>query len=151
MAEPDDEFDRPFHHPERDLDRLRRIIRYQRWMIAVVLAQLVLWFGFIVLTTLRHDMGREPIRFPIFLTLILNGVGALFVFLMLLELRGAFSAVTLALAALFPCVGLLVITMVNSYATTELKRNGVNVGLFGASLADLEDRPSLYDDEDAGW
>jgi hypothetical protein len=48
-------------------------------------------------------------------------------------------------------MGLLVIVLVNGYATSELRKNGVKVGAFGASSADIADRPSLYDDEDAGW
>jgi hypothetical protein len=49
-------------------------------------------------------------------------------------------------------MGLIILTLVNGYATTELKKHGVAVGVFGASLDAVEDRPSLYDaDEDSGW
>jgi hypothetical protein len=40
---------------------------------------------------------------------------------------------------------------VNGYATTELRKHGVSVGTFGANLTDVVERPSPYDDEDAGW
>jgi hypothetical protein len=92
------------------------------------------------------------IQLPVAFTFILGGVGAIFVFLLSWELRGAFAAVVFGLATFFPCIGLLIITLVNGYATTELKKHGVRVGLFGATLDDLEERRSPYDvDEDAGW
>lgn len=149
----DDEFNQPFSRPgERDAGGLRRIVRYQRWLIAVVLAQLALWLGFLVLTGLGRDVGRGAMQFPVALTLILGAVGAVFVFLIMWELQGVVAAAGFGLATLFPCIGLLVITLANGYATTELKKYGVRVGLFGASTEDVEDRPSPYDvDEDAGW
>jgi hypothetical protein len=156
MAEPDDEFDRPFDDHERDLkrdtERLRRLARYQRWLIAVVLGQLVVWLGFIVLMVLGREIGRDPMRLPMMLTVVLNGIGAIFLALTMVELGRPLGATIFGFAALFPCIGLLIITLVNSYATTELQKHGVKVGLFGANLADIENRPSPYDiDEDAGW
>jgi hypothetical protein len=144
-----DEFDRPAG--ERSADDLRRIVRYQRWLIAVVLAQLALWGGVIALTVLNR--GRGPgMDFPMALTLILGAVGGIFVFLLSWELRGAFGAIAFGFATLVPCLGLLILTMVNGYATAELKKHGVKVGLFGASLDDIRERPGPYDiDEDAGW
>jgi hypothetical protein len=144
-----DEYDRP--GGGRPADQLRRIARYQRWLIAVVLGQLVLWLAFIVLMALDPNDVGDAIAFPMVLTLILGGVGAVFVFLTAWELRGAFAALVFGLATFVPCMGLLVITLVNGYATAELKKHGLRVGLFGASAADVEDRRSLYDDEDAGW
>jgi hypothetical protein len=136
---------------ERSLDSLRRIARYQRWLIAVVLAQLALWGGYIAILVLSGPR-RPHMDFPVILTFILGGVGGIFVFLLSWELRGAFAALIFGLATFVPCMGLLILTLVNGYATNELRKNGVKVGVFGASLANIEDRPSLYgDDEDAGW
>lgn len=147
----DDESDHPFDRPEYDPERLRRLARYQRWLIAVVLAQLVVWFGFVVVLISSRNLDGGAIRVPIVLTFVLNVVGAIHVFLASWELRGAVAAVGFGLATLFPFLGLLIITMVNGQATTELKKHGVYVGIFGASAADIVDRPSPYDDEDAGW
>jgi hypothetical protein len=147
----DDEFDHPLGRPKYDPERLRRLARYQRWLIAVVLAQLVLWFGFVVVLIFGRNLGAGAIKMPIVLTFVLNVVGAVYVFLASWDLRGAFAAACSGLATLFPFIGLLVITMVNSEATRELKKNGVKVGIFGASAADIVGRPSPYDDEDAGW
>ena len=146
-----DEFDRP--GAERTPDELRRIVRYQRWLIAVVLAQLALWGGFIGLVALANGrIGEDAMRFPVALTFILGGVGGIFVFLLAWELRGAFGAVVFGLATVIPCMGLIVLTLVNGYAAAELRKHGVKVGVFGASVADIDERPSPYDDEeDAGW
>ena len=145
-----DEFDRP--EGGRTAEELRRIVRYQRWLVAVVLGQLALWLGFIALGLLGAGFGGDAINFPAVLTLILGGVGGVFVFLTAWELRGAFAAVAFGLMTVVPCMGLMIIVLVNDYATKELKKHGVPVGIFGASLADIDDRPSLYDDsEDAGW
>jgi hypothetical protein len=145
-----DEFDGP--GAGRSADELKRIVRYQRWLIAVVLGQLALWLGFIALSVIGRSNPADALSFPVVLTVILGGVGGVFVFLIAWELRGAFAAVVFGLATVVPCMGLIVLTLVNGYATTELKKHGVRVGVFGASLADVDERPSPYDpDEDAGW
>lgn len=143
----DDEFGGP---DERSADGLRRIVRYQRWLIAVVLAQLALWGGFIALLLLSKGRDNE-VQFPVIFTVILGVVGGVFVFLLSWELRGPFAATVFGLATVVPCMGLLILTLVNGYATTELRKHGVPVGVFGARLADIDDRPSPYEDEDAGW
>ena len=145
-----EDFDRP--GSERSADSLRRIVRYQRWLIAVVLAQLALWGGYTALGALSGGDFAGGMNFAVVLTFILGGVGGIFVFLLSWELRGAFAAVVLGLGTVVPCMGLIVLMLVNGYATNELKKNGVRVGVFGATLADIDDRPSLYgDDDDAGW
>ncbi len=143
-----EDFDRPGH--ERPVEELRRIARYQRWLVAVVLGQLVLWMGYLVLSILGSRL-EDDLRFPLVLTFILGGVGAVFVFLTSWELRGAFVAVVFAMATVVPCMGLLVIVLASGYATAELRKNGVRVGLFGASADEIRDRPSYYDDDETDW
>ena len=137
---------------ERSAEELKRIVRYQRWLIAVVLAQLALWLGFITLMVLGRGDMADAMEFPVVLTFILGATGGIFVFLLSWELRGAFAAVMFGLATVIPCMGLIILTLVNGYAVAELKKHGVKVGLFGASLADVDARPDPYAaDEDAGW
>lgn len=137
---------------ERSADELRRIARYQRWLIAVVLAQLVLWGGFVALAFLSGGRVGGAVRFPVVLTFALGALGGVFVFLLSWELRGGFVAVVFGLATVVPVLGLLVLTLANGYASDELRRHGVRVGTFGAHLDDIDNRRSPYDeDEDAGW
>lgn len=146
MAWLDDEFG----EGERSVASLKRVARHQRALIAVVLAQLALWAGYLGLTVLSR--GRNPgVEFAVLLTFVLGAAGAVYVFRLSWELRGGFAAVVFALATVPPCMGLIVLTLVNSYASAELKRHGIKVGVFGASERDVLARPSLYDDEDAGW
>ena len=41
------------------------------------------------------------------------------------------------LLALIPCIGLITLLIINSKATSILRRNGIRVGFLGANLADL--------------
>jgi hypothetical protein len=137
---------------DRSAAELERIIRYQRWLIAVVLMQLTVWGGFLGLALLgKIHLTGNVLRLPVVLTFILGGVGAIFVFLLSWELRGAFAAIAFGGATVFPVIGLLILTLVNGYATTELRKHGIKVGTFGAPPGALDKRQSLYDDEDAGW
>ena len=45
--------------------------------------------------------------------------------------------VLLGLLALIPCVGFVILFVVNSSATSVLQRNGIAVGLLGARLSDI--------------
>jgi ABC-type spermidine/putrescine transport system permease subunit II len=146
-----DDFDAP---AERSTEELKRIARYQSWLIAVVLAQLALWGGFIALMMLNKGRFNDrSLNFPIILTFILGAVGGIYVFMLSWELRGGFAAIVFGLATILPCMGLLILTLVNGYATAELRKHGIAVGVFGASPSDVDARESEYenDDEDAGW
>jgi len=59
--------------------------------------------------------------------------------------------VVFGLATVVPCLGLIVLTLVNGYATAELRKPRGEGRVFGANAADIDERPSPYDDEDAGW
>jgi hypothetical protein len=121
MATAWEDFERP--GGERSADELRRIIRYQRWLIAVVLGQLVVWGGFIALSMLgKIGLTNGAINVPITITFILGCVGGIFVFLLSYELRGTFAALAFGGMTVFPCMGLLILTLVNGYATTELRK-----------------------------
>ncbi|MDY3554663.1 hypothetical protein R5W24_003789 [Gemmata sp. JC717] len=142
-------FDDEFGPPERPVAALKRVARYQRWLIAVVLGQLILWAGLVAWTLVSQRDLNVPLLKT--LTLILGAVGAVFVFLLSWELKGPFAAVVFAAVTILPCAGFIVLMLVSGYASSELKRNGVKVGIFDTSGSSITDRPSLYDDEGAGW
>jgi hypothetical protein len=144
---PEFEDDRPRHSPED----LLRVARYQRWVVAVMLAQLALWGGYVLLSMGGRGDLRDGMRFPMILTFILGGVGAIYSFLLYWTARGPILAVIMGVAALLPCMGLLVLLTVHGTATTFLKENGVRVGFFGADLDSIGDIGPLDDDDDAGW
>jgi hypothetical protein len=137
--------------PRRAADELRRIARYQRWVIAIMLAQAALWVGYLLLSYARGENPREGLGLPVRLTFILGGVGGIFTFLLYWTLRGPFLALVMGLAAVPPCFGMLVMVVASAKATEVLKQNGVRVAwLFGAFDGDIHDYEEL-DTDDAGW
>ena len=139
MAAFDDEF---VPGSERSADDLRRIASYQRWLVTVVLGQLVLWLGFLALIVLGgHRLTDEAFQFPMIGTFILGGGGGYYVSRLALTLRGPVTAVILGPMTVIPAVGLIVMSRMNGYATTELRKHGVKVGMFGASQADINKPP----------
>lgn len=144
------EYDPDF--PRRPADELRRIASYHRWLVAVILAQLTLWGGVVVLGLFTGYASFGYGRFPMILTVILGGVGGIYVLMLYWIIRGPILAVIMGLATVIPVFGLLVIVAVNGAATKVLRDHGIPVGfLGGASDADIEDDRPVYDDPDAGW
>jgi hypothetical protein len=136
--------------PRRPAEELRRIARYQRWVVAVILAEVALWVGFIAISWLRDSPFNDGLRIPIVFSFILGGVGGIFTFLLYWTVRGPLAAMLHGLTAVPPALGTLVLLLANTTATTVLKNHGVRVGIFGAFEADIPDDPP--DDEfDGDW
>lgn len=152
MSEPDEEDDED--GPRRPVEELRRIARYQRWLIATLLAELGLWVGFVALSWLGAGPIGDGLRFPLVLTVILGCVGGIYAFLICWTVRGPVPAVVMGLAVVVPLLGLVAITVVNGYATTALQANGVRVGIFGADVDSIGEATGLYgdgEDDNPGW
>lgn len=64
-------------------------------------------------------------------------VGVVFVFMLTIKVYNVFLGILFCFAALMPCLGLLVLFMVNSRATSILQANGIHVGFMGADLSQL--------------
>jgi hypothetical protein len=54
-----------------------------------------------------------------------------------MELHGPGLGVLFGFLTLIPCVGLIILLIVNQQATSLLQRNKVRVGLFGARMSDI--------------
>lgn len=61
--------------------------------------------------------------------------GSVFVFMLSIKVYGTGVGVLLGILSLVPCVGLIVLLVVNGKATNILKANGYNVGFLGADLS----------------
>lgn len=132
------------------MSELKLIARYQRWVIACVLAQITMWLCLLVMSFLERGWIETDI--PLFLTVLLDIAGAVYAFLIYWTMRNPFLAVVMGLASIPPLLGLLALTAVNSTATRTLTANGVHVGFFGVDLNKMEEEGGIYyDDEDAGW
>lgn len=59
---------------------------------------------------------------------------AVFLFMLAITLYGTGTGVVLGILTLIPCVGLIILLVVNNNATNTLSRHGIKVGLMGANL-----------------
>src|SRR5262249_42163348 len=124
----------------------------QRWIVAVVLAQIALWLGFMLLSWVGGQNPRAGLGFPTVLTFILGGVGGIYAFLTYWTIRGPLAAVVMGLGSVPPCMSIFVLMVVNATATNVLKANDVRVRFFwGAMESDIRDDHELLDEDDAGW
>lgn len=104
---------------------LRLVVKYQRGLLFCVLIHiLAIFFGWLIPPELRGVAG-----------LVLFGagvIGLVFVFLLSTKVYGTVAGLFLGLLTLVPCIGLIVLIIVNQKATTVLRQNGLKVGLLGA-------------------
>ena len=69
--------------------------------------------------------------------LVTSLAATVFVFMLAMKLYSTGMGIFLGILSLIPCLGLLILLMVNSKATTALKESGIKVGFLGAKLSDL--------------
>ena len=80
----------------------------------------------------------QNVRPVVFGISILSSLTAtVFVFILAVRVYGTGLGVLYGILALVPCVGLIVLLVINGKATSTLRANGVKVGLLGANLAQL--------------
>ncbi len=65
--------------------------------------------------------------------IIISLIGVVFVFLLAINVYSAVVGVLLGFLSFIPCLGLLILLMVNGKATSILRRNNIKVGLLGAT------------------
>src|SRR6476661_1207590 len=131
--------------PRRPAAQLRRIARYQRWVVSILLAELALWVGYLVIGAVRGAPIYAGLRFPTILSLILGGVGGIYTFLLYWTVRGPFVAMMMGIAAVPPVLVSIVLLLANTTATTVLKDQGIRTSLFGTFESDIPD--DTLDDE----
>jgi hypothetical protein len=80
----------------------------------------------------------EEVRIFLALALIPLGIAAtVFVFLLATKVYSTGTGVVLGILTLIPCIGLIVLLIINGKATSVLKENGIHVGFLGASSSDI--------------
>ena len=149
MSDLDDLLDK-LTAPRRPADDLRRLARYQRWIVGLTLAQVTLWLACLLIVILRGVQSDVAFRFPLAVTVTLGCVGGVFAFLIYCTIRNPVVAIVMGAACIPPLLGVLALVVVNGAAARELKADGVPVGMFGADADAIEDVPGLYDEQD-GW
>jgi hypothetical protein len=143
----DDEDDRPRRKRRRDDDEedlprvnrayLREVAWLQKAVMLCLLAYVAAIPVSIALNALPPNLQLLGSVVLGLYALVVLLTAAVFVFMMALKVYSTGVGVLLGLLTLIPCVGLIVLLVINSKATGVLKQNGVRVGLFGANSSDL--------------
>lgn len=117
--------------PRRNRENLRNIAMAQKGILFSILAQfLVGGIQFVVPVHLRL-----VVLLP--MALATSIVATVFVFLLATKLYTQGLGILLAILTLVPCIGLVVLLIVNGKATAVLKHHGIRVGLLGAYTSDI--------------
>ena len=107
---------------------LKSVAMYQKGVLVCILINLIVIFGrFFVPENVQLFMGLLYI--PVGLA------GTVFIFLLAIKLYSTGLGVLFGLLTFIPCIGLIVLLVVNNKATTVLQQNGYKVGLLGAKLS----------------
>jgi hypothetical protein len=131
----DDEDEDDFEDSGRNRRRLpretlRAIASNQRAIILCILGYLCL----IPVMVLVPDEKRILVAIPVGL---LGLTATVFVFLLATKVYNTGVGVMFGILTLFPCIGLIMLLVINGKATSVLKENGVHVGFLGASSSDI--------------
>ena len=109
---------------------LRSVAIYQKGINVCILFYLMALFGqFVIPEETRPFLWLGVL--PVILA------GAVFVVLLAFKVYSTGVGVLLGILTFIPCIGLLVMAVVNGKATAILKKNGIKVGLLGAKLSQI--------------
>ncbi|REK30605.1 MAG: hypothetical protein DWQ42_01570 [Planctomycetota bacterium] len=118
----------------RPLSELRAIARYQRGIIQVILAYLVLG---ICAAVIGPQIPVVLLAARV-LALVVVFVGLIFVVLLASKVYSLGVSILFAVLSIVPCLNLLVLLVLSSKATAELRENNIHVGFLGARMSDIQ-------------
>ncbi len=104
---------------------LRSVAKFQRGIMICILAYVVAFAC--------QFAVPEGLRMVLLAAMFIVSITAtVFVFLLAMKVYSTGLGVLLGILTLVPCIGLVVLLIVNAKATKILKQNGVKVGIMGA-------------------
>ena len=116
------------------VEDLRKVAKYQKGILMCILIQIV---GFLAMVFLQSALPSE-LRLLINLALLVVGLtGTVFVFLLAANVYSTAVGILMAVLTLIPCLGLIMLFIVNGKATAVLRQNGIQVGFLGADLSKI--------------
>lgn len=128
---------------EMPIDELRSIAFSQKGLIYCILATVTLYIAIVALLITAPPNRPASLtwaQISIGLGLVAAGVTAtFFVFSLATRTYGVGGGILLGLLTMIPGVGLILLLIINSKATSLLNLNGVRVGLLGARASDFND------------
>ena len=130
--------DNPFQAPQSDdyavgvksgrVEDLKKVAVYQKGILVCILINLIVIFGrFFVPQSFQLMMSLLYIPAGL--------AGTVFIFLLAMKVYNTGLGVLFGLLTFVPCLGLIILLVVNNKATTVLQQNGHKVGLLGADLS----------------
>ena len=136
--------DNPFQSPLADSvavgvlsgrrEDLRKVAVYQKGIQFCILIYVIAIFS-------QFLVPPEVRILPLLGGLLAGIAGLVFVILLSMQVYHPVVGVLFGVLTLVPCLGLLVLLLINERATSLLKRNGFRVGLMGARLSDFSQPP----------
>ena len=109
---------------------LKSVAQYQKGILVCILI-------YLTAVLVRFLLPTEVLPLLGIGILALGVVGTVFVFLLAIKVYSTGIGILLGILTLVPCLGLIVLLIVNGKATSILKQNGIKVGLLGANLSQL--------------
>lgn len=111
-------------------DDLRSVAQYQRGILVCILINIMAFLGQVMLPMEIRQLALAGV-------ILVGLVSTVFVFLLALKIYGTGAGIILAILTLIPCIGLLVLLVINGKATKILQENGIKVGLLGANPSNI--------------
>jgi hypothetical protein len=112
-------------------EELRQIASYQRGVILCILVQILANVAYFAL--LKTNPLLAVIPSVVALCAIIAGV--VFAILLAIRVYSTGAGIVMGLLGIIPCVGLVMLLIINQAATKRLTENGIKVGFFGASMS----------------
>ena len=111
-------------------ENLRNVAKYQKGIIICILIYFVMVFTQFAIP--------EELQIVMALGVLAVGITSMvFVFLLAVNVYSTAAGVFLGILTLVPCLGLIVLLIINSKATGILRKNKIHVGLLGADLSKI--------------
>jgi hypothetical protein len=116
--------------PGMDREKLRRVAKYQQWVLYALLATICI--------NITSFAARQADSLVVNLVVLVVAlaiaiVSMVAIFLLANELYNAGIGVLCAILMIVPCIALLTLVIVNGKATSFLQQHGIKVGFMGAN------------------
>jgi hypothetical protein len=120
----------PLNYAPPARNDLRQIAIQQKVIIYCIL-------GYIVFGMLQFVLPQELKLIGLLAIAAVGITATVFVFMLAISIHNTGLGIVLGLLALIPCVGLIVLLVVNGQATSLLRAHGIRVGLMGANTKQI--------------
>ncbi len=120
--------------PVQEGPDIRKVAAMQRTIMYCILSEILIVIGRVTFATNGNVTGLLLLGL---VYIVVGIIAAVCIFILALSLYNTALGIVLGILTLIPVVGLIVLLVVNSKATTVLRQNGLKVGLMGAKLPPL--------------